>query len=511
MPESQASTSLPSAAGILRPTPPLSFEADFADLAARFAAKSGGGLSAELSSELALEIVLNEIVEQACQSTGATGAAIVLERDGEMICRASGGLTAPELGSRLDTLSGLSGECLQTRRTQWCDDTRTDPRPDAEASERLGIRSVVVMPLLRGNELVGVFELFSDQPYAFGIRDERALEILADRTLTNLEHASQPIELEQIDAHSDLPENPSQIHERQNLDPDRVDRDQIGQKTAESLPVEQKVYAQQSPAVLVPQFPKLESDYAEAELSFASSTRPTAQGIDYLTWMLAAAVVTAAVLLGMALGQHLVFKQANAPARPQAPVRSASDQSRPATATSTKTETVLAEETMSNRTDDEKTSLPVHPASQISNEPERVPPGGLLVIEDGKEVFRLPPTKNEAGNTRGQMVEPAAQIDEDSEHVVQLPSTSAQQELLRRVEPVYPELARQQNIQGPVLLEVHIRADGSVEDVQVVSGAPLLAEASVDAVKQWKFRPYLSNGHPLEMETQVTLDFRLPQ
>ncbi len=511
MPESQASTSLPSAAGILRAMPPLSFEADFADLAARFAAKSGGGLSPELSAELALEIVLNEIVEQACQSTGATGAAIVLERDGEMICRATSGVTAPELGSRLETLSGLSGECLQTRRTQWCDDTRTDPRTDAEACERLGIRSVVVMPLLRGNELVGAFELFSDQPYAFGIRDERALEILADRTLTNLGHASEPVEMEPIEAQSDLPENPSQIHERQKLDPQRADSNQIAEKTAESLPAEQNVHAQQNPATLLPPFPKLEADYAEAELSFASSTPAAPQGIDYLTWMLAAAVVTAAVLLGMALGQHLVFKQASAVARPLAPVRSTSDLNRPATAASSKTESVLAEETKSTSTNDEKTSLPLHPATQISNEPERVPPGGLLVMEDGKEVFRLPPTKNGAGNTRGQVVEPAAQIDEDSEHVVELPSASAQQELLRRVEPAYPELARQQNIQGSVLLEVHIRADGSVEDVQVISGAPLLAQASVDAVKQWKFRPYLSNGRPLEMETQVTLDFRLPQ
>src|SRR5438270_13772417 len=88
-----------------------SFETDFADLAARFAAQSGGGLSPELSADLALEIVLNEIVEQACLSTGATGAAIALHRDGELVCRASSGSTAPELGARLDSASSLSGEC----------------------------------------------------------------------------------------------------------------------------------------------------------------------------------------------------------------------------------------------------------------------------------------------------------------------------------------------------------------------------------------------------------------
>ncbi len=72
------------------------FESDLAELAAKFAAHGGDSFPADLSAELALEIVLNEIVEQACLATGATGAAVVLERDGEMVCRASSGPTAPE-------------------------------------------------------------------------------------------------------------------------------------------------------------------------------------------------------------------------------------------------------------------------------------------------------------------------------------------------------------------------------------------------------------------------------
>ena len=136
-------------AALLRGQPEgMGLDSDFADLAARFAAHSGGGLSAELSADLALEIVLNEIVEQACLATGATGAAVVLPRDGEMMCRASSGHTAPELGSRFDTASGLSGECVKTHRTVRCDDVRVDPRADSEASQRLGVRSVMVMPLL---------------------------------------------------------------------------------------------------------------------------------------------------------------------------------------------------------------------------------------------------------------------------------------------------------------------------------------------------------------------------
>lgn len=88
---------------------------------------------------------------------------------------------------------------------------------------------------------------------------------------------------------------------------------------------------------------------------------------------------------------------------------------------------------------------------------------------------------------------------------------SADSSLLYRVEPDYPEAARRQNIQGSVVLEVRIGADGSVQDVRVASGPPLLAQAASDAVKQWKFKPHLVNGSPVEMQTMVTLNFRLPQ
>jgi len=105
---------------------PMDFESDFVELAARFAAHGAGNFSPELSAELALEIVLNEIVEGACLAMGATGAAIVLERDGEMSCRASSGDTAPELGARLDpeidrySWRRWRMRWTPARRLRWC-------------------------------------------------------------------------------------------------------------------------------------------------------------------------------------------------------------------------------------------------------------------------------------------------------------------------------------------------------------------------------------------------------
>lgn len=109
------------------------------------------------------------------------------------------------------------------------------------------------------------------------------------------------------------------------------------------------------------------------------------------------------------------------------------------------------------------------------------------MLENGAEVFRLPPNDS-----------PARDKEVDSS-------------LLYRVEPEYPEAAREQNIQGAVVLEVHIGADGAVQEVRVASGPPLLAQAASDAVKQWKFKPRLVNGSPVEMQTSVTLNFRLPE
>ncbi len=166
---------------------------DLGRLAAKFAEHGGGRVSPEVSAELALQIVLNEIVEQACLATGASGAAIVLERGGEWVCRASTGRSAPHLGARLDTALGLSGECVKTRTVQRCDDAENDPRADIEACRTLGIRSAMILPLLQNGELVGVFEAFSTLPSGFGERDERTLEALSRRVINNLEIASRPV------------------------------------------------------------------------------------------------------------------------------------------------------------------------------------------------------------------------------------------------------------------------------------------------------------------------------
>jgi protein TonB len=81
--------------------------------------------------------------------------------------------------------------------------------------------------------------------------------------------------------------------------------------------------------------------------------------------------------------------------------------------------------------------------------------------------------------------------------------------LIKRVQPNYPPLARQARIQGTVVLQAQISKTGDIENLQLISGHPMLAPAAIEAVKQWKYKPYLLNGEPVEVETQVQVNFTL--
>jgi len=81
--------------------------------------------------------------------------------------------------------------------------------------------------------------------------------------------------------------------------------------------------------------------------------------------------------------------------------------------------------------------------------------------------------------------------------------------LLTKVAPQYPDEARAKHIEGSVVLQSEISPEGAVENLMVVSGDPLLIAAATDAVKHWKYKPYLLNGKPVAVETQVTINFTL--
>ena len=177
-----------------------------ADPAGAVGGRSNGSRGLE---ETELDSALQLLVERAQYITGATGTALALPQGEEMVCRASAGASAPAVGARLQVRSGLTGESIARRQLLRCDNAESDPRVNLETCRALGIASIVVLPLLRrSGEVRGLFELFSDHPYAFEERDLIALERMADLTLTALDLAEQRQNLVPAPAPRREPERP---------------------------------------------------------------------------------------------------------------------------------------------------------------------------------------------------------------------------------------------------------------------------------------------------------------
>jgi TonB family protein len=444
-------------------------ETDCATLAARLAGSGGAGLSLELSSSLVLEIVLHEIAEHACLATGATGAAIVLERDNEMVCRASSGPTAPQLGSRMDAASGLSGECLRTQQVLRCEDTEIDPRADVEACRRLAVRSVTVLPILRAagdrTTTIGIFELFSSRPSAFSDRDQYTLEVLALRVLKTLEGSiAPPIDWAAV---TQAGENP----------------------------------------VASPEFgsaPKSKShgDPQTAPADAIAAPASDLRMLDVVTGALAAILLVCTVGLGVRAAQHLETRSSRVRAHetrgPEVTPRQLTDRVRGIAARATSSSSVLPSPPSATRT----------PPAVRTTQPH-IPDGDLRVYDNGKEVFRLPPSSDKGAASDNSGMQLASSRHPES--AVSLSPAATLIELVDRVEPDYPEVALERQIQGAVVLEAHIRTDGTIQALKLISGQALLADAAMTAVKRWRFKSHLANGSPAQMQTTITLNFRLPR
>jgi protein TonB len=86
----------------------------------------------------------------------------------------------------------------------------------------------------------------------------------------------------------------------------------------------------------------------------------------------------------------------------------------------------------------------------------------------------------------------------------------AQALLVQRVEPEYPAEAKQQRIEGPVVLQAEISPEGRIQKLTLISGDPALAESAINAVKRWRYRPYTPDGRPVAMLTTITVHFPPP-
>jgi hypothetical protein len=134
----------------------------------------------EEAVEASVDAVLASAAERAVLLTRAHGSAIALNDGHDARCRAIAGEIAPPVGSRIDSQSGLTGACLRSGRAMRCDCTDSDPEVDRESCRRLGISSVLAVPIVHDGSVIGLIEVFSRQTFAFDESDCRALDRLAE-------------------------------------------------------------------------------------------------------------------------------------------------------------------------------------------------------------------------------------------------------------------------------------------------------------------------------------------
>jgi TonB family protein len=437
-------------------------------------AANGGGA---LSVDLALDLVLNDLVEQARNVTGATGAAIAMFRDGKLTCRASSGENAPDLGVPVDASSGLAGACVGTGEIQQCQDTEADGRVNAESCRRLGVRSMLIAPLVDGQTLVGLIQVFSPWPNAFGKREISALQVLAGRVAESNREAEAVITtpVEEPEAPVEEPETPAEPAEI-TFEPIPYD---AGEDTGEEQPEQ-----------LLEKIP-------------AAASAPR-KGFDLSGTVLVMLVMAAAIALGLVIGWRRAAeptkpaRQANSSAHADdssnlaapAPTPSQNGVTADRTAPSASQNGVTADRTGPTASQNGITADPIEARTRsaavfttkalVAN-PEP-PPGGLIVTQNGRVVYRSP-------SGGGQ---PAA-------------GQPTERRLIHRVEPEYPAEAEAHHVEGPVVLDVQVLDDGEVGTIAIVSGDPVLAQSAVDAVKQWRYRP------GVQCQTRVTVKYTLPQ
>jgi len=396
-----------------------------------------------LAAEIALDVALYELLQQACTAALATSGAIGLCECGEIVCRARTGESAPDLGVRLDQHSMLAATCFETRNCQRCDDTETDPRVDAERCRRLGVRSILLVPILRAQEMIGILEVLSPLPNAFSDKEIEVLRIFSQRVIDKLERA------QQVQASGGL----DSAHEPEKLEnwepatqdsPDDKDAADKGRKR------------------------------------------------DFSTDALLVSLVLLAVTLGWMLDRAEWHAHRGGAGKSHAQLSKRPPAAGSSSDSSAGTDpfsdiTLESKATDKNETDD----------------------GSLTVSRDGKVVFRLPSGENPAqSQVLGDQIQPATEKEVTTPRSVS--PTVAEEHLVSRVEPVYPQAARIKGTQGPVVLDVWVGRDGAVHKLAPVSGNPQLVAAATAAVQQWRFRPLFYEGQPEDFRTRITVTFRLP-
>lgn len=444
------------------------------------------------SGDHRLDPMLAAIADGARRLTGASAAALAMWKDGAMVCRGRSGETAPPLGAQLSTDSGISGECLRTGKMQHCPDTDNSPLVDAEVCRSLGLRSIAVLPIPGWRGVNGILEVFSKEPDAFTQHHLALLEhltVLAERARALQPHgataqaAKEPVAKSQpvgILPASDRVEDVALAFVGRRHRPLVVaaisvaaimliafviwlgwrgpDESTRKAHAASSPLISAGITVHPSPTHLPDDDPVWKPDPGgEVLISLGAKPSPSSP------------VKTASKVD--------VIEQGNAHSKTpllKADAASFAGLSHAATDLS-------APDSAANDTRNFETQLPAADAPTIPAEQENSSAlKGVLMAKATPPALSAPVSQGISGGR-----------------------------LLSRAAPLYPEQAQTQRVQGRVVVEAMVMEDGSVGELKVMQGHPLLAQSALDAVKHWRYQPFMLDGKPIRRETTITIDFRL--
>ena len=432
--------------------------------------------------------IIHATAEFARILTGASGVALALRVNGTIVCRARSGDIAPEVGSPLSEDSGISGQCLRTATTLICDDAATDSRVDPDVCRALGLRSIAAIPLRSRVGVAGILEAFSNRPYAFDDEAIRSLRGLAEIAVAAHEQESGPqetpplaLETSRVAMVPPLPIAPepfaapppvttkARVYEIQS---------RLYQIFQESLPVMRRYWI---PGTAVAALLLI---LLVARFSWRTSTRGLA----------ASKPPTAALNVA---GTNSITRVSTVPSKPPsgiAIVRSDRPRTTGAVQNAAQIETVeppAASPTanISSPTQPVQGTAPSTTQSPVNEAPPAV------------EVAAAAPPSNLPGFNSGSVTLPTLEA---------RVSDVTQAVLIRKVDPIYPPQARSQRLAGSVVMDTTIAENGTVREIKVVSGPPLLADAATRAVRQWRYSPLKLNGTPVAVQKRITVVFTLP-
>jgi TonB family protein len=420
-----------------------------------------------------LDTVLKALAEAAQDLTLASGTALAMQRDGQIVCVGRSGETAPALGARLSIDSGISGECLRTGKMLRCDDTEKDQRVDPEVCRKMRLRSIAVVPLFGRHGTIGLLEAFSTRSFAFA---EEHMDYLA--RLAELAEAAQSRPSSATVAEVERPE---------------------GQWLLVAF-LRSLLSKGNSVALLLRE--KLQRRY----------------------WTVAAVVA----LLLVSVFAWTVWRNPLRDAVPSQQLVEADKRHGPTSASGLKTGRAWKPNPTrplngSGGSPDLQQSAKAEAADAPSG--AQTPSGSFtkaaksLMAAD--TVKRAAMTDSDMGPTEAPQLS-ASNLDSPKIGTllsvpVTLPKFAtpisqgvSEGVLEHQVTPTYPRQALPLRLEGPVVLDATVSESGRLENVKVVSGHSLLARAAIDAVSQWRYRPYLLNGKPVRMQTKITVNFKMP-